>query len=76
MGHVVGRCDFLDLLEESAVLRAPVDVELRDGRAFADVVRAVETRDGQDLVVFRDHGQMAVDEIRWCGRGGTMNRTA
>jgi energy-converting hydrogenase Eha subunit F len=63
MGHVVGPCDFLDVLEEAVVLGSAVVVELRNGAHFTDTVRQVATDDGEDLATFRDHGRMPLHDI-------------
>ena len=63
MGHLVGRGDFLDVFEESATLRKPVSVALRDGHRFEDRVRQVVTEDGEDFAVFELHGMLAVSSI-------------
>lgn len=68
MGHQLGRCEFLDVLEESAVTAAPVQVELRDGQRFTDVVRDVTTSDGEDFAAFREHGQVPVSQISAAAR--------
>jgi hypothetical protein len=60
MGHIVGSCDFLDVLEEAAVLGTQVLIDLRDGGQFTDAVREVITEDGQDLAAFKNHGRIAV----------------
>lgn len=59
----VGRCDFLDVLEEAAVLRGRVQVKTRDGRTFEDVVVDVPTEQGRDWVVFESEGRFAVDDL-------------
>jgi len=58
-----GRCDFIDVLEESVVIHQPVTVALRDGETFIDQVRDVITRSGEDFVQFQDHGRMALARI-------------
>ncbi|HET6281592.1 MAG TPA: hypothetical protein VFH73_11505 [Polyangia bacterium] len=63
MGHIVGACDFLDVLEESAVLRSAVLIELRNGAHFTDTVRDVVTEDGEDFALFHDHGRMPLHAI-------------
>jgi Rho-binding antiterminator len=63
MGHVVGPCDFLDVLEESVVFGSAVVVELRNGAHFTDTVRDVATYDGEDLATFHDHGRMPLHAI-------------
>lgn len=64
----IDRCDVLDLLEEAAVARRSVEVELRDGRSFVDGVRDVVTENGRDYVVFERHLRLPVAEIARCGR--------
>ncbi len=58
-----GRCDFIDVLEESVVIPQPVMVVLRDGETFIDRVRDVVTQSGEDFVQFQDHGRMALARI-------------
>src|SRR3954471_8121507 len=43
VGHLIERCDFIDMLEESARLHRPLIVELKDGRSFTDEARDVVT---------------------------------
>jgi transcriptional antiterminator Rof (Rho-off) len=59
----VGTCAFIDVLEEAAVRRTTVNVTLRDGRQFEDVAIDVVTRDGENRVVFRDHGQLSASQV-------------
>jgi Rho-binding antiterminator len=66
MGHQVGRCDFIDMLEESAKMHRPLAVTLRGDTRFADSVRDVVTEAGEDYALFRDHGRVAVSEILDC----------
>jgi hypothetical protein len=66
MSHNVERCDFIDMLEESAKLHRPLVVTLRGDRHFSDDVRDVVTEDGEDWVEFRDHGRVAVSQILDC----------
>jgi hypothetical protein len=70
MGHRLGRCEFLDLLEEAVVLDRPVEVELKNGAHFEDHVREVVTEDGEDWAVFVDHSRVAVSAISDCRRAG------
>lgn len=58
-----GRCEFIDVLEESVVIPQPVTVVLRDGETFIDRVRDVVTHSGEDFVQFQDHGRMALARI-------------
>jgi transcriptional antiterminator Rof (Rho-off) len=60
------RCDVLDVLEESVTLRRVVAVELKGGRRFVDQARDVVTADHREWVQFRDHGEIAVDDITSC----------
>ena len=55
MGHRLDVGDVIDMLEESAMLRRPVRVELRDGRVFEDRVQEIIKWEGADHVVFHDH---------------------
>ena len=66
MGHNsnVDRCDILDVLEESVTTGRTVAVELSSGKHFVDLVRDVVTTNGLDYAEFKDHGRLAVDEIR------------
>jgi hypothetical protein len=68
MGHLVDRCDFIDVLEESAVTKRAVQVELERGERFVDNVRDVVTEHGADFAVFKDHGRIPVAEISDCAR--------
>jgi Rho-binding antiterminator len=61
-----GRCDFIDVLEESVVIHQPVTVALRDGVTFIDQVKDVVTESGEDYVQFQDHGRMALTRIVRC----------
>jgi hypothetical protein len=55
MGHRLDVGDVIDMLEESAMLRRPMVVELRDGRVFEDRVQEIVKWEGADHVVFHDH---------------------
>jgi Rho-binding antiterminator len=68
MEHQVDRCDFLDVLEESAATGRNVAVTLRDGQHFIDGVRDVVTQEGEDWAVFRDHAWVSVTAIEDCAR--------
>jgi Rho-binding antiterminator len=59
----LGRCDFLDVLEEAAVRRTPVAVQLRAGETFIDTVKDVVTEAGDDYAVFAQHPRVPVGEI-------------
>jgi hypothetical protein len=66
MTHNVERCDFIDMLEESAKMHRPVAVTLRGDTHFSDDVRDVVTEDGEDYALFRAHGRVAVTDILDC----------
>jgi hypothetical protein len=55
MAHQLDVGDVIDMLEESAMLRRPMVVALRDGRVFEDRVQEIIKWQGQDHVVFHDH---------------------
>ena len=59
----VGRCDFLDLLEDAAVTKKRVEIELRSGEVFTDEIRDVATREGQEFVSFLEHDELPLKEI-------------
>jgi hypothetical protein len=66
MSHQVERCDFIDMFEEAVKLHRPVAVTLVGETRFADDVRDVVTEDGEDYVEFRDHGRVALSDIKEC----------
>jgi transcriptional antiterminator Rof (Rho-off) len=59
----VGRCSFIDVLEEAVLVHRPVAVALRDGERFIDVVTDVVTENHEDYAVFRSHERVAVTDI-------------
>ncbi len=59
----VGRCDFIDVLEEAVLRRRPVAVQLREGGTFIDEVVDVVTEQGDDFAVFRSHARVPVGDI-------------
>ena len=59
----LGRCDFLDVLEESVLMHAEVEVELSDGTTFRDRLVDVVTKDGQDTARFRGRDPVPVSSI-------------
>jgi transcriptional antiterminator Rof (Rho-off) len=67
MGHQIERCDFIDMLEESAKFHRTIAVTLKGDTRFADDVRDVVTEDGVDYAIFRDHGRVALTDILDCG---------
>jgi transcriptional antiterminator Rof (Rho-off) len=66
MGHLMDRCDVIDVLEESVTLHRPVAVELKGGKQFVDQASDVVTDDHQEWVRFHQHEQIAVDDIKFC----------
>lgn len=64
--QAIGHCDILDVLEEAAIFRKPVQIELRDRGGFTARVRDVYTSDGEDFVVFEDGDRMSVSDITVC----------
>jgi Rho-binding antiterminator len=68
MGHIIDSCDVLDILEESVTLGRPVAIQMQGGRSFTDQVKDVVTEAGADYVDFRDHGRVAVADIRSAAR--------
>ena len=59
----LGSCDFVDVLEEAAVVKQPIGVKLRSGEIFIDEVRDVVTVEGADYVDFLVHERVAVRDI-------------
>jgi hypothetical protein len=68
MGHLIDRCDFVDVFEESVTTGGAVMVELEGGTRFVDHVRDVYTREGVDYVEFKDHAHVALPDILACWR--------
>ena len=68
MGHIIDRCDFVDVLEEAVTTRGTVHVELVGGTRFVDHVRDVITEGGQDYAIFKDHATVNVSDILNCTR--------
>ena len=64
--HSIGRCDILDVLEEAAIFRKPVQIDLHERSGFTARVRDVYTEDGEDYVIFEDHDRMSVSDISGC----------
>ena len=63
MGHILDVGDVIDMLEESAMMRRPFRIELRDGRIFEDRVQEIVKWDGEDHVVFHDHEMLPLSSI-------------
>ena len=59
----MGRCSFIDVLEEAALRKTHVAVSLYDGTAFIDRVKDVQTENHEDYAVFESHGRVAVTNI-------------
>jgi hypothetical protein len=75
VGHMLDRCDVLDVLEESVRLKRPVRVEAKGGLRFVDQVREVTLIDDQEWAVFRDHDRLPVDDISFCARAEPIEPT-
>jgi transcriptional antiterminator Rof (Rho-off) len=76
VGHLIERCDFIDMLEESARLHRPLVVELKDGRSFTDEARDVITEaSGNEWAVFRFHDRLSLDEISSCRAAAPVEPT-
>jgi hypothetical protein len=69
MGHRIGVCDVIDMLEESAMMKRPVEVSLKDGRVFEDRVQEIVKWQGEDHVVFHDHELTPLGSITGVRRG-------
>lgn len=67
----VGRCDFLDVLEEAAVRKQPVTARLKAGEEFTDTVMDVVTENHKDYAVFKAKGRIPVLDIASCTRAKT-----
>ena len=63
MGHRLDIGDVIDMLEESAMMRRPVVVQLKDGREFEDRVQEIVKYDGEDHVAFKDHEFTRLSQI-------------
>jgi Rho-binding antiterminator len=59
----VGRCDFIDVLEEAVLRRRPTTLRLEDGSSVTATVVDVITRDGDDFVRLSDQQEIAVGRI-------------
>lgn len=55
MGHRLDRGDVIDMLEESAMRRIPVVIELKNGHLFEDHVTDIAKWNGEDHVAFSKH---------------------
>ena len=69
MGHRIDVGDVIDMLEESQLMKRPVEVELRDGRVFEDRVQEIVKWQGQDHVVFKEHELTPLHAISDVRRG-------
>lgn len=66
----LSRCDFLDVLEEAAVGKLRLRMELEGGREIIGRIDDVVTEGGKDYVVFIGPGdRIPVDTIRRLTRG-------
>lgn len=64
----LGRCDFLDVLEESVLMRARVHVTLMDDTSFEDRITDVITKDGQEFVHFAGREPLELRQIATVSR--------
>lgn len=69
MGHRLDVGDVIDMLEESAMMKRPVQVTLSDGRIFEDRVQEIVKWQGEDHVVFHDHELTPLGAISAVQRG-------
>ncbi len=69
----LGRCDFLDVLEEASTLRQEVEVKLRSGESFTDLVQDVVTENHQEFAVFARHGRFPVKDVVACSRAEILH---
>ena len=60
---IVGRCSFIDVLEEAVLVHRHVAVALRDGTRFIDLVVDVVTENGEDYACFRSRERVPVTQI-------------
>jgi Rho-binding antiterminator len=75
MGHMLDRCDIVDMLEEAVVTGRQVAIELRSNKKFVDHVRDVVTESGQEWAVFKHHDTVPVSDIHNCARAEPMEPT-
>ena len=68
MGHRLVRGDVIDMLEESAIRRFAVVVQLRDGRVFEDRVTDIGKWGDEDWVAFARHDFTPLRSISGCQR--------
>ena len=59
----VGRCSFIDVLEEAVLRHRPIAVRLLEGATFIDQVLDVVTENWDDFAVFKDHARARIGEI-------------
>jgi Rho-binding antiterminator len=59
----IGRCDFIDVLEEMAKAGKRARVVLSDGTVFVERVLDVVTGDGADFGVFEGHGRVPLKSV-------------
>lgn len=64
--QTIDRCDILDVLEEAAIFRKCVRIDLHDRAGFTARVRDVYTENGEDYVIFEDRDRMSVSDISGC----------
>lgn len=65
----LGRCDFLDVLEETILMKTEATIELVDGTVFLDRIVDLRTEGGDDVVHFGRHSVIPVGDIAAVERG-------
>jgi hypothetical protein len=75
MGHRLDRGDVIDMLEESAMRRIPLVVELKNGQRFEDNVTDIAKWDGEDHVAFSKHEFTPLRRIAKCYRAWPVEHT-
>lgn len=75
MGHRLDRGDVIDMLEESAMRRIPLVVELKNGHQFEDRVTDISKWNGEDHVAFSKHELTPLRRISRCARAWPVEHT-
>lgn len=75
MGHRLDRGDVIDMLEESALRRIPIVVELKNGQLFEDRVTEISKWNGEDHVAFSKHELTPLRRISRCARAWPLEHT-
>lgn len=75
MGHRLDRGDVIDMLEESAIRRIPMVIELKNGQIFEDRVTDIAKWNGEDHVAFAHHEFTPLRRISKCYRAWPIEYT-